>query len=139
MIGDCCASLTTACFAIVPYALSGLSAVNIDLMVFGYGPQVLIVLDEYLARYLVKFSLDSALFDLFPVVLIASLDWASAELEWSFEPGVLLHAVSMGTIVDLDDLKVRSCAHLFHVCKPLSGLLEVYEVLYMDSSFLSLL
>jgi hypothetical protein len=74
------------------------------------------------------------LLDLFPVCLVVPLNWLDPELPWSVQPCVLLHAVVMSSVVDLDDIKVCLGAVLLQ-CRHSLGLLEIYERLDVHGTF----
>lgn len=90
------------------------------------------MLDIDVSRDRVYVAFAGLLFDLFPVMLAVSLDGFDTVFPWAIEPSVFLHAVVVGTSVDLDDLDVESRIMLldspdFLLSLVVSEELEVYR------------
>lgn len=77
--------------------------------------------------------------NLFPVLLIVPLDWLGSKFPRTLEACVLLHAVCICTIVDLDRLEMSLATVLLERCHSLPRLLEIEEELDVRGPILPLL
>lgn len=89
--------------------------------------------------YLIQFPSHCIGLDLLPVGLVVSLYWLSTKLPWPIQSRLLLHAVSMGAIIDSDHLEVSLAAVFLQSSHCDTWLLEVQKELNVWGAFRTLL
>jgi len=100
--------------------------------------QILVVFDIDFRGDGIEVTLLGRLPHLIPVRLIVTLHWTCTVLPRPLEPCILLHAVSMGTIVHLDRFPMRARAKFLDETQPLR-FVKIQEELNMGGSLLALL